>query len=352
MWMDGCAMKSARIRIGIAGAGWVATNRHLPALQALDGVDVVAIYDRNFDRARALADLASRHGTTSTAYATLSGFLAEGLDAVHVTSSPWSHHELATEALMAGAHVLVEKPMAMSPSEAEDMASYAAKHNRLLCVSHNFLYSHAMTRARRNLVHSSTSYVLGVQLSSSRRRLPTWYKSLPGGLLFDEIPHMLYTQHELLGGATKIQSATARLAPDGNIRSAQVMLTGATAEGQILMVFDSPISEWHLMCVAPGGVAGIDLFRDIATWLPPDGPHRALDIARTSRLAITSHIAGFASAGTRWITKREYWGHDILIAKFIDAIRFGRSSPVRIDDALAVVNLSSDLLSQLALPDQ
>jgi scyllo-inositol 2-dehydrogenase (NADP+) len=334
--------------VGIAGAGWVAGARHLPVLMKHPDVEVAAIFDRDRARAAQLAETA-RNGGRPAVHTSLDGFLREGLDVVHVTTSPWSHRDIAVAAFGAGSHVLTEKPMAMSVVEAEEMAAAAVAANRLLCVSHNFLHSKSMQKARRRLGGAPVDYVLGLQLSAETRRLPSWFRDLPGGLLFDEIPHMIYTVGDLLGGDLSMEHARGTFGEDGQLRTAEVLLRGRTGQGQVTMIFCSPVSEWHVMASASARVVGIDLFRDIAADVGPDGAHGSLAIARSSAAAVSGHLAGFALAGTRWITGQQYWGHDGLIGSFLNAILEGSAPPVTLDDALGVVRITSDILTALDL---
>jgi scyllo-inositol 2-dehydrogenase (NADP+) len=338
------------LRVGIAGAGWVAAARHVPALTARDDVRVVAVYDRDQARARRFAESipTKSHGAVSY-HCDLDGFFRQGLDVVHVTSSPWSHHDLTMAALAAGAHVFTEKPMAMSGTEAEAMADEAQARGRLLCVSHNFLYADSMRRARRRLGDRPVDYVAGLQLSSKRRRLPVWYRDLPGGLMFDEIPHLVYSLDALLGGKLVLDHARATFDQTGHPQTVDVLLRGRAGHGQITMVFSSPVSEWHIMASSPAQVIGVDLFRDITMRLAPDGAHGSLDIARSSAAAIAGHVTGFARAGVRWISRRQYWGHDVLIGEFVEAIRESRPSPIALPDALNVVTFTDNLLEALGL---
>ena len=343
-------MTPGRLRVGIAGAGWVAANRHAPVLLARDDVEIVALYDPDARRVARLAEgISGKAAEPPSRHCDLGGFLSEGLDVVHVTSSPWSHHDLALASLAAGAHVFTEKPMAMSLAEADAMADGARQRDRLLCVSHNFLYSASMRSARRQLGSEKVDYAMGLQLSSETRRLPTWYRELPGGLMFDEIPHMVYSLSALLGGELVLDHARATLDGDGLPRTVDVLLRGRTGTGQITMVFCSPVSEWHVMASHRSGVVGIDLFRDIAVKLGPDGAHGSLDIARSSLSAVTGHVSGFTRAGARWVSRRQFWGHDTLIGEFVDAVRTGRPSPVPLADALNVVGFTNDLLEALDL---
>lgn len=337
---------TAKVRVGLAGAGWVMTARHLPAFLAHPQTEVVAVYDRQLARAEALA---RRAGRDVRAHSDLDAFLDEGLDAVSVATSPWSHRDIAVAALDRGAHVFTEKPMAMNSEQAQDMVAAATAADRVLCVSHNFLFSRSVQRADSLTAGAPVDYVSGVQLSSEGRRLPTWYRGLPGGLMFDEAPHMLYCMNHYLGGSLRLDHARGTFAEDGHPRTVELLLRGRTGIGQITMVFCAAVSEWHLNLSTPTGVVSLDLFRDIAMRLGPDGHHGALDIARTSAGAVAGHLGGFARSGARLLTGRQHWGHDVVIGRFVDATLGRCPSPVRLEDAVDVVSITDSILDALDL---
>ena len=88
-------------------------------------------------------------GTTNPAVA-LADCRAE---AVVIATPTHTHFELAEAALEAGKHVLVEKPLAASVAEAEQLVELAARHNRILAVGHVFLF-HSGIRAIKRLIDS------------------------------------------------------------------------------------------------------------------------------------------------------------------------------------------------------
>jgi predicted dehydrogenase len=337
---------TTKLRVGLAGAGWVMTARHLPAFAGHHNVDVVAVYDRTIERADALA---AKAGAGTKAYDNLDAFLSQGLDIVSIATSPWSHHDIAIASLEAGAHVFTEKPMAMDSAEALHMSDVANDAGRLLCVSHNFLFSHSVQRAESLLAGTPIDYVAGVQFSSEQRRLPTWYRDLPGGLMFDEAPHMLYCMNRFLGGSLRLDHARADFSTDGHPRTVELLLRGNTGAGQVTMVFCAPVSEWHLTLSTQRRVVGLDLFRDIAVGISSDGRHGPLDIARTSTAALGGHLGGFVRSGARLVTRRQFWGHDVVIRRFVDATTGRCESPVPIRDSLNVVELTDTVIEALSL---
>ena len=325
-------------RVGVLGTGWVSQDRHIPSFQALPGVEVVGVFDRQRERAVE----AARRFRIGLVAGSRDELFAAGLDAVAIATSPWSHAEHARAALESGLHVFCEKPMALDPAEARSMADAADAAGRLLTISHNFLFARSAEAARRFLgPRPNLRWASAVQLSSDARRLPQWYRELPGGLLFDEVPHLLYMLRSFCG-PLRVTHAQATWR-DGHPAVVEALFEGAVPV-RTTMLFGAPVSEWHVTFVGERRIVDLDLFRDIAIRLGADGAHGPLDIARTSARAMLDHGVGFAASGIDLVRHRQRWGHDRLIAAFVDAARGNRQNPVPVADALDVVRMADELL--------
>jgi predicted dehydrogenase/nucleoside-diphosphate-sugar epimerase len=121
-----------KFRVGIIGAGYVSAH-HLRALKSLPSVEVVGIDDLDLTRAQAVA----KAFALPNAYASVDELLASGVDVVHVLTPPAFHAALSIQALRAGVHVLVEKPMAETPRQCEEMIAAAHSSGRTLGVVHS-----------------------------------------------------------------------------------------------------------------------------------------------------------------------------------------------------------------------
>ena len=121
-----------KFRVGIIGAGYVSAH-HLRALKTIASVEVVGIADLDLLRAKAVA----KAFNLPSAYGSVEELLASGVDVVHVLTPPAFHAMLAIQALQAGAHVLVEKPMAETPEQCERMMAAASSSGRTLSVVHS-----------------------------------------------------------------------------------------------------------------------------------------------------------------------------------------------------------------------
>ena len=123
-----------RLRLGIVGGGLVAQVAHLPALRGQEALfDVVALAD---PCAEVREQLGRRHGI-ARAVATHEELLdRDELDAVLVCS-PNGHHARATlDALDAGCHVLVEKPLCLTPWDAGQIVERAVRAARTVQVGY------------------------------------------------------------------------------------------------------------------------------------------------------------------------------------------------------------------------
>ncbi len=108
----------------------------------MPGVDLVAVVDTN--RARA-EEIAAAHGTRPLVDARE---LAGQVDAVTIAVPTRIHRDIALPFLTAGVPVLVEKPMARSLAEADDMIAAAAKSGAMLAVGHTERFNPAVAVAR------------------------------------------------------------------------------------------------------------------------------------------------------------------------------------------------------------
>jgi predicted dehydrogenase len=125
------------LRIGLVGVGAAAQINHIPALKRTDGVELVALVDRDPEKA---SRVAQKFGVPRV-YDRVDDLLAdEEVDAVDVCTPNFLHAPVSIAALEAGKHVLCERPLARSAEEAAAMLKAARKAERQLacCVQHRF----------------------------------------------------------------------------------------------------------------------------------------------------------------------------------------------------------------------
>ena len=135
--------------VGIAVIGCGYWGPHLIRnLQGLADAQLLAVADVRPDR----LEYVHRNYPTVDLYSDHEQLLKTAADAVVVASPIHTHYRVARQALLAGKHVLVEKPIATNVAEAADLVELAVKHKRVLMAGHTFVYNPAVRELRR-LVH-------------------------------------------------------------------------------------------------------------------------------------------------------------------------------------------------------
>lgn len=115
---------SDSLRFGLVGCGRIAQTAHLPALEKARGASLVALCDVRVLVARRLAD----RYAIERIYDDLDAFLADrDIEAVLIAVPDRLHVEVATRALRAGKHVLLEKPIGVTVAEAAPLVDLAAR---------------------------------------------------------------------------------------------------------------------------------------------------------------------------------------------------------------------------------
>jgi predicted dehydrogenase len=113
------------LRIGIIGAGGIFKTRHLPGLQALPDVDVVAVCNRSVESGEAVA---REWGIPEVLTDWRELIARDDLDAVFIGTWPYTHAEMSVAALDAGKHVFCQARMARDAAKARQMVAAADTH--------------------------------------------------------------------------------------------------------------------------------------------------------------------------------------------------------------------------------
>ncbi|HEX8325029.1 MAG TPA: Gfo/Idh/MocA family oxidoreductase [Tepidisphaeraceae bacterium] len=125
---------SGKLRVAVIGCGAIGQRRHIPEAFSNPRVQLVALCDLKPGRAQ---EVGAKYGTP-TAYTDHREMIAREKPDIVVVGTPNALHAAqAIDALQAGCHVLVEKPMATSIDEANAMIAAAEKAGRFLMVGQN-----------------------------------------------------------------------------------------------------------------------------------------------------------------------------------------------------------------------
>lgn len=182
-------------RVAIIGAGTITQRVHIPVFQKQAETTVVAVCDVNQARAQAVAEdtgVANVYGDYET-------LLAEQQPNIVVVATPNVFHKpMAVAALEAGAHVLCEKPVALTYDDAQAMFAIAAARNRVLTVGTHFRFTAPMQAAKMHASHGFFGRIYAARTVWQRRSgIPgygSWFTNCDlagGGALLDIGVHTL-----------------------------------------------------------------------------------------------------------------------------------------------------------------
>jgi predicted dehydrogenase len=323
------------LRAGVIGVGW-AGQQHIAAYDALPGVEVAAIAGLEEPARKALA---RRYGVEHQVARWEDLLNLGGLDAVSVAVPTFLHAPIAIAALERGLHVLCEKPIARSATEADAMVQAARKAGRVLEVAFNHRQRGDIQALREVIAEGRLGRPYYAKAWWLRRTgIPTvgsWFTRAElagGGPLVDIGVHVLDYSLFLLGnpGVRAVSASTYDLLASAGFGSSTTSAkTGVTAE----QTFDVEDLATVFMRLDDGGTLLVE-----ASWAAhrPDGDEFGItlygseggaeliveDYAPSGSLQVFSDDGGTAVA-TR-LSASPGRGHKAVVEQFVATIRSGR----------------------------
>ena len=159
--MEGKDVRVIQVGLGGWGRSWAEVVREAT------GIELVGVVDQD-PGARRWAN-GELDLPADSCYETLEEALAGTVcDAVLAITPPDTHYTVVTEALSAGKHVLVEKPLAATLPEARSLIDKAVDADRVLSVSQNYRFTQPARTARRQVVDGVLGELISVRVSCQR----------------------------------------------------------------------------------------------------------------------------------------------------------------------------------------
>ena len=169
------------INVGVVGCGYWGPNL-IRNFRSLSTCHLKAVCDTSAERLSHMRSLYPEVAGCSDYGHLLNGM---GLDAVVIATPVRLHYPLAKASLQAGKHTLIEKPMAASSAECEDLIDLARQKGRVLMVGHTFLYSPPVRRIKEIIDRGDIGEIRYV--NSRRLNLGLFQKDI--NVAWDLAPH-------------------------------------------------------------------------------------------------------------------------------------------------------------------
>ncbi|CAA9309148.1 MAG: D-galactose 1-dehydrogenase [uncultured Microvirga sp.] len=240
-------------KIGIVGLGKIAEDQHVPVIRADPAFELVAVSSQ---RGNSLAGVPH-------AFTNLADMLAgvPELDAVAVCTPPGPRHAIARQALLAGKHVLLEKPPAASLSEFEDLVRTAERTKTVLFATWHAQFNAAVDRARAVLAGQTVKRLRITWKEDVRHWHPgqTWIWAAGGFGVFDPGINALSIVTKILPEPVFIRDAELQFPENRDAPIAAALTFSTGREGPDLRgVFDwrqTGPQSWDIAVETEGGTA-------------------------------------------------------------------------------------------------
>jgi predicted dehydrogenase len=340
-------------RVGLIGSGFIAKQKHLPAWKKVERTArVVALCDPNLAQAE---ELAQTHGIPKVYKDFRKMLEAERLDAVDICSPPRTHADLAVCALKAGAHALIEKPMAINTEECDCILAAARESGRAVCVAHSDLFYPAFLKAREFLKAGTIGEFRGMRIFLSTpldyitSKPDHWAHKLPGGVIGETGPHVIYMTLAFINPIRAVRvDARKQLTefPWSPYEDYRLELIGDQASCSVALTYAT--NRWAVQIDLWGSEGHMKFDLETQTVVV----HGRTDLKPVTLGLSTIKEAGQMLCGTLGTSLSYVAGkfentHERLVRDFVASLRDGSPVPVPPEEGREAVRVMELLVSQL-----
>ncbi|HRK61106.1 MAG TPA: Gfo/Idh/MocA family oxidoreductase [Candidatus Omnitrophota bacterium] len=347
-----------KVKAVIVGTGLISKKKHIPAFLNNKKADLVAICDLN----AAAAEATAKKFGIAKFYSNIQEMLdREKPDLVDICTPPASHAGVALTAIDAGCHVLIEKPMALTEEECDEVIRAADKKNLKICVGHSDLFYPPFIEARKIVRQGGIGEFSGMHIFLST---PTdymtakpdhWANKLPGGVIGESGPHVVYMTLAFINPIKYVKADVLKQTPYAwsPYDDYRISLVGEKAISTITSVYTT--NQWAAKVDIWGTDAMLRL--DLQTMTLVRYKRTSLNKVHVAWSGIrqgVQEIGAVLKAGAQVVAGQYKRTHDIFIGEFIESILYDRPSPVPADEgkeAVRIMNLIVQKINQAKITE-
>lgn len=203
------------LNVGLIGCGSVAEKYHMPCYRMLNGVKVVAICDANRKRLRKFGEKFAIKNKFDRITDLLS---CKNINFVDLCTPGFMHFQQCIEAIEYGKNVLVEKPVALSSSQAYEILDRSRNMDVKVCVIQSYRFRDPVIELKKKINEGIIGRIISstvIQHGGSVFNQPSWLwnENVSGGILYELGIHAVDLQSYLMGPHKRIVGLTFKYDP-------------------------------------------------------------------------------------------------------------------------------------------
>lgn len=343
------------MKAAVIGTGKISAE-HLRFLQESPRAELVGVCDLS----EAAATYHAKAFGAAGAYTDLTRMLAEAKpEVVHVLTPARTHAMMVRQCLDAGAHVICEKPVALSRGEFDELWAHAQRVDRRLVEDHNYRFNEPVREIERMVRDGELGDVreVDVRMALGVRRggryadenLPHPSHQLPAGVIHEFVSHLCYLTLRFLPSVDRVAAAWSNHG-NGDVfkyDDLDALVIGGGVHGRIRFSSHTSPDGFELVVRGSKGEASTDLFL----------PAVVKKVARPGGAQLTPLVNQFAggalmvgSSARNFYRKvmqvSAYEGLHVFLEQTYAALASGEQPPVSHDDMARTIDLIEKLLAE------
>jgi UDP-N-acetyl-2-amino-2-deoxyglucuronate dehydrogenase len=332
------------MKIALVGTGAISESIHIPVLQSVPNVDLVAICDSNQKQLERVAN----KFRISKKFTDVDSLLKScDLDIIDIATPGFTHFDIARKAVSLGIHSLVEKPATLNVREAEILEHEALRRNLRVGVCQTVRYYEPVRQLQQ--IQESGGFgtidkMISMHHGGSIFALPPWFwnEKNSGGILFELGIHAIDLQCYLMGNPKEVLFVTANYEPSLEFTtSISAIVKFEHSIGIIDLKWLSSSNFFHQYISGSIADAIIKFFPNSLTLQHSDF---------TPLSECISELRRTYNFGSSVLRKRfsiaSQMPHRIIIADFIKSVETNKSPLVPISAAIPTIRLSEEIWSK------
>jgi predicted dehydrogenase len=332
------------MKIALVGTGTISESIHIPILQSIPNVDLVAICDNN---SKQLERIANKFRITKKFTDVDSLLKSCDLDIIDIATPGFTHFDIARKAISLGINTLVEKPATLSTREGEILEHEALRRNLKLGVCQTVRYREPVRQLQKILESGrfgTVDKMISMHHGSTVFAMPPWFwnEKTSGGILLELGIHAIDLQCYLMGNPKEVLHVTA------NYEQTLEFTTSISA----VVKFEHSIGIIDLKWLSSSNffhqyISG-SIADAIIKFFPDSLSLQHYDFAPLSECI--SELKRTYNFGSSVLRRRYYiesqMSHRIIIEDFIKSVETNNSPLVPISAAIPTIRLSEEIWSK------